>query len=310
MIIHSSSTARIRTVFPGWLDLAGRVSSRTLAEYRYDAANYLEFCSDTKVEPLDADSLRSWRNHMIETSELSPNTINRRLSAIKRLTKASAILKQLPADVAHEFSLVENVQHASLRHRLRSDARIKIEPPDMHALVEAPDTRSLLGKRDRALLATLAGSGCRIGELMALQRDHVLRHTKGYMIEVLGKGQTQPRLASLSLDAHNAIKVWLKARAKHINVQHIFTRFKGPGAKGRPTARPLSAWAGWHVVTKYTKTIGLEFKPHDMRRFVGTQLAAKDLRAAQLALGHKRLKTTARHYVLDKLESGLTDRLY
>lgn len=306
----NASTARIRTIFPGWLDLAGRVSSRTLTEYRYDAARYLSFCAVEKMRPLDADSLRAWRNHMIDATDLSPNTINRRLAAIKRLAKASAVLKEVPADAAHAFSLVENAQVSSLRHRLRPDARVKIHPLEMRALVDAPNTQSLLGLRDRALLATLAGSGCRIGELMVLQKDHILLHTEGYMVEVLGKRQAQPRLAPLSLEAHEAIEAWLKARAKYIDVLHIFTGFKGPGASGLPTARPLSIRSGWNVVTKYARRLGLELKPHDMRRFVGTQLAAKDLRSAQLALGHKRLETTARHYVLDELEAGLTDGLY
>jgi len=51
-------------------------------------------------------------------------------------------------------------------------------------------------------------------------------------------------------------------------------------------------------------------KPHDLRRFVGTQLAKGDIRKAQKALGHKRIDTTARHYVLDDIEVGLTDHLY
>jgi integrase/recombinase XerD len=310
MTVPATSTARIRAVFPGWLDLAGRVSSRTLAEYRYDATNYLTFCADWDVDPLDADSLRAWRHHMIDASTLSPNTINRRLAAIKRLVKASAILKRLPAATAQEFSLVENAQIAPLRHRLRPDARIKIQPPEMRALVEAPDTRSLLGLRDRALLATLAGSGCRIGEVVTLQKDHILHHTGGYMIEVLGKGQAHPRLAPLSLEAHGAIEAWRQARARYVDVQHIFTGFKGPGISGLPMARPLSAWGGWNVVKKYAKAIGLELKPHDLRRFVGTQLAARNLRSAQLALGHKRLETTAKHYILDELQAGLTDGLY
>jgi hypothetical protein len=43
---------------------------------------------------------------------------------------------------------------------------------------------------------------------------------------------------------------------------------------------------------------------------VGTQLAKKDIRKAQKALGHKRIDTTAKHYILDELEEGLTDDLY
>ncbi len=51
-------------------------------------------------------------------------------------------------------------------------------------------------------------------------------------------------------------------------------------------------------------------KPHDFRRFVGTQLAKDDIRKAQKALGHKDIRTTAKHYVLDEIEAGLTDDLF
>ena len=35
-----------------------------------------------------------------------------------------------------------------------------------------------------------------------------------------------------------------------------------------------------------------QLKPHDFRRFVGTELAKRNLRQAQRALGHQRLETT------------------
>ena len=49
---------------------------------------------------------------------------------------------------------------------------------------------------------------------------------------------------------------------------------------------------------------------HNFRRFVGTHLAKQDIRLAQKALGHKRIETTAKHYVLDDLPLGMTDSLY
>jgi integrase len=67
----------------------------------------------------------------------------------------------------------------------------------------------------------------------------------------------------------------------------------------------------WKGVQRYSDEVGLlDVKPHDFRRFVGTQLAKTDIRKAQKALGHKRIDTTAAHYVLDELESNLTDDLY
>jgi len=73
----------------------------------------------------------------------------------------------------------------------------------------------------------------------------------------------------------------------------------------------MSLTAVWQAVQQYAAAVGLRHvKPHDFRRFVGTELAKRDIRLAQKALGHKRIETTARHYVLDELAGGLTDGLY
>jgi integrase len=73
----------------------------------------------------------------------------------------------------------------------------------------------------------------------------------------------------------------------------------------------MSTAAVWQAVQQYAAVVGLQYvKPHDFRRFVGTELAKKDLRQAQKALGHTSIETTARHYILDDLAVGLTDGLY
>jgi integrase/recombinase XerD len=89
----------------------------------------------------------------------------------------------------------------------------------------------------------------------------------------------------------------------------IFTSFAGRGR--RATVHPMSPTAVWQAVQRYAAAVGLHHvKPHDFRRFVGTELAKRDIRQAQKALGHTRIETTAKHYVLDELEVGLTDGLY
>ncbi len=103
------------------------------------------------------------------------------------------------------------------------------------------------------------------------------------------------------------IEAWLARRP--LESPAVFTRFAGRGP--RATALPLSAAAVWRLVQRYARQVGLaHVKPHDFRRFVGTELAKKDLRQAQKALGHTRIETTATHYLLDDLAMGLTDALY
>jgi integrase/recombinase XerD len=113
-------------------------------------------------------------------------------------------------------------------------------------------------------------------------------------------------------EAKDLIDAWLLARP--VTSTYVFTSFQARGrsaACSLPTDRPMDPSAVWRVVRGYAVVAGLVgVKPHDFRRFVGTQLAAGDIRKAQKALGHKRIDTTARHYVLDELEPGLTDDLY
>jgi integrase len=76
-------------------------------------------------------------------------------------------------------------------------------------------------------------------------------------------------------------------------------------------ALPLSTTAVRELVQHYAAVAGLpHVTPHDFRRFVGTQLARRDVRQAHKALGHARIETTARHYIVDELEVGVTDGLY
>jgi integrase/recombinase XerD len=204
---------------------------------------------------------------------------------------------------------VEGVSVAALRHRLKTTARVRLTPAQMRQLCDAPDPSTLLGLRDRALLATLAGSGCRLSEVVSLTVGQLGARDGGYVLQVLGKGQAAPREAPLSREAYAHLQTWLAARAALGGVETpvLFTAFAGP----RPTARRLTAGAVWCTVRKYALQCGLPaVKPHDFRRFVGTQLAKRDIRQAQKALGHQRLETTAQHYVLDELEVGLTDGLY
>lgn len=94
-----------------------------------------------------------------------------------------------------------------------------------------------------------------------------------------------------------------------IQSEYIFTGFSGSGSRN-PSNKPIARVSAWQTVQRYAKACNMaHIKPHDFRRFVGTQLAKKDLRLAQKQLGHKRIETTASHYVLDDVAYGATDSL-
>lgn len=289
--------------------LAGRLAASTVAIYTWDCTAYVAFCGYDSTLVLHAETLRRWRTHLVGDTRLSPHTINRMLAAVKRVVKEGAAQGLLDRAVAEAFAQVEGVSVTALRHRLKAQARVRITPAQMRQLCEAPAGQTRLALRNRALLLTLATSGCRISEVVALTPAHVTRRDGAAFLQVLGKRQHTPREAPLSQEAATAIQTWLTQRGPGAPGRPIFTRCAG--SAGPATLQPLSVSAAWRVVRKYALQCGLpHVKPHDFRRFVGTELAKRDLRQAQKALGHQRLDTTVQHYVLDELQPGLTEALF
>ena len=286
--------------------LAGQLAPSSIAMYTRDFAAYIDYAGDPSAI-IDSATLARWRAHLAQATEKSPNTINRMLSAVKRIMREAAAQGYLTHEVATAFGQVTGVKVAALKDRIKGNARVKIEPAEMRTVCELPELERLIGLRDTALLATLASSGLRVSEMVSLTQAQIRPKGKSYVVMVRGKNDVEPREAPLSREAYGHIQTWMEART--VASDYIFTAFNGRGA--RLSARPISPTATWNIVRKYADAAGLDdVKPHDFRRFVGTQLARTNIRNAQKALGHKRLETTARHYVLDELEAGLTDELY
>jgi integrase/recombinase XerD len=287
--------------------LAGQLAASSIAMYKRDMAAYLDYATEHSLHWQDPHTLIAWRDDLALTSEMSPNTINRMIAAVKRIARELAARSLLEETIALKFDRIRGVQVKALKQRLKKHSRTRITPQDMRLLCDAPDTSSAIGRRDAALLAVLASSGIRASEAATLTLEQVEKRGRGYCLRVCGKTDTEYRDAHLSPEAYRRINEWIQCRK--VESQYIFTSFSTRGTI--PSPEPISEVSVWKVVKRYASQCGLQHvKPHDLRRFVGTELTKVDIRKAQKALGHKSIEVTARHYVLDELEIGLTDDLY
>jgi len=159
-------------------------------------------------------------------------------------------------------------------------------------LMEAPDTSTPLGLRDRAILETFYGTGVRAGELARLKtidvdtEDRVLR-------VVLGKG-AKDRNVPLTRAAAEAIEAYLlhgRPRIRGaVKSPWLFLALRG----GRMYPDLLNG-----VVQAAAKKTGLEKHAtcHTLRHSVATHLlkGGADIRHIQKLLGHRSLQTTERY---------------
>jgi len=293
--------------------LAGQVRSSSIKMYQKAFTAYVAYAG-TWGAALDPATLARWRT-VLSGEQLSPNTINRMLSSVRAVMKTAAEQGYIPNDVAQAFDSVRGVKVGAMKDKLKDHARTKIQPEDMRRLCDAPKADTLVGKLHRALLLTLASSGARISEVVTLKPAQIEQRTQGkkdgYVILVSGKTDVGTREAPLSTEAYEAIQTWVAARAAAgVASEWLFTGFSGRGGRD-PRTEHITTEAAWQTVKRYAEVCKLDYiKPHDFRRFVGTNLAKTDARQAQKALGHKDINTTYKHYVLDEMEVGLTDGLF
>jgi len=288
--------------------LAGSVAPSSLEMYARDFKAYLAYAVTPEMA-VESSTLARWRTHLARETRLSPNTINRMISAVKRLMEAAAEQHYLDGEQAAAFQRVRGVKVGALKDRVRIRNRIKIEPDVMRAVIASIDRSSLVGLRKAALFLTLASSGLRVHELASLKQEQIVKRGENYLLHLYaqeGKNQEEDREAHISIEAVEAIETWLARRP--VQSEYIFTSFAGRG-ESRPLAKPISPQGAWLAVKTIAEPYAPGVKPHDFRRFVGTQLAKHDLREAQLALGHKRIETTAK-YDLREIRAGATDALF
>ena len=159
-------------------------------------------------------------------------------------------------------------------------------------LIEAVDTNTPQGIRDRAILELLFSSGLRVSELVNLNRDHINLKRGEFMVR--GKGQ-KDRPVFISPEASEWLATYLDTRTDPAIPLFIrYSGFKTGDSKGesfRLTPRSVQ-----RIVQQYAKLAGITKKvsPHTLRHSFATDLLMNgaDLRSVQSMLGHSNIATT------------------
>jgi integrase/recombinase XerC len=163
---------------------------------------------------------------------------------------------------------------------------------DVVKFIETPDTETVLGVRDRAILELLYATGMRVAELTGLNlADIDFKHDSAL---VRGKGRKE-RIVPFGSKAKESLQAYLRVRGELLieareesrDPLALFLNYQGTRITTRSVGRMLD---------KYVQECAManEISPHSLRHSFATHLlsAGADLRAIQELLGHARLSTT------------------
>ncbi len=214
------------------------------------------------------------------------STINQRLVAIRKLAREAADNGLIDQATAAAIGRAEGVRSEGRRlgNWLTRD--------QAQTLLELPNTATLKGLRDRALLAVLLGTGIRREECAGLTVEHLQqREGRWVLVDLVGKRQ---KLRSVPVPswAKYALDAWLVAAGIRSGLVFRATR-RG----GHLQAHGMTAQSVFEVVREYAARLGVDVRPHDLRRTYA-KLAHKGMapiEQIQLSLGHSSVQTTERY---------------
>jgi len=276
-----------------WLEHEKRASPHTLAAYRRDLTQFLDFLRGHLGGAPDLDDLAGLR-----AADFRAWLAARAAAGVGRASNARglSVLRGCFRWLARNCG-VENPALATLRTpkapRPVPRALAADEAAEVLDLALEQDRAPWIRKRDAAVLALLYGAGLRVGEALTLTRAEAPAPGQD-SLTVLGKGRKQRHIPLLPA-VIEAVQDYLAACPFDLPPQ-------GPlflGARGKALgARQVQALM---ADLRVRLDLPASATPHALRHSFATHLLAGggDLRAIQELLGHASLSTTQRYTEVD-----------
>ncbi|HZH91339.1 MAG TPA: tyrosine recombinase XerC [Pyrinomonadaceae bacterium] len=278
------------------------VSEHTLRNYRIDLGQFYDHLAppdattgarrEFDLKQIDHITIREWLS-TLHAANKKKSSIARKLAALRTFFQfllREGVVDMNPAKLVSTPRLEKKLpNHLSIEEAIR--------------FIETPDTETDLGKRDRAILEFLYGTGVRVSELVKLNLRDI--DFKNKLAKVTGKRRKQ-RIVPFGDPALHTLMQYLTVRGAFLNNapaaerddEAVFLNYQGTRITTRSVGRMVDKYilicAGVHNIS-----------PHSLRHSFATHLldSGADLRHIQELLGHARLSTTQiyTHISMEKL---------
>jgi site-specific recombinase XerD len=268
-------------------------SPRTKRTYAAALSEFFDWYEVQGRPALTKATVQAYRTTLMERG-LAPSTINVKLAAIRKLVSEAADNGALDQVHANGIKAVKGVKSEGVR------AGNWLTKDQAQALLNAPDSTTLKGLRDRAILAVLLLAGLRRQEAADLKFDHLqMRENRPVIVDMVGK-RGKVRSVPVKPVVKTVIDEW--AQAAGIAEGYVFRPMRKGDHIALDYEARISDQAVWRVVEKYAAELGLEnIAPHDLRRTYA-KLAHKGGAAIEqisLNLGHANIQTTEKYLGVD-----------
>ena len=263
--------------FINYLQYTKNVSPKTIENYSLRVNRFIDYIWDIDASEIKMMHIQDFRTFLIKQG-LSPKTVNYHAVGLRSFFKF-----MLRNDV--ETLSPEKIDLAKIPPRRVS----YLSESQVQDILDAPwifEKNPLKIARDKAILATLYGTGLRVTELITLKTKDIKLSENQF--SVIWKG-SKLRSVFLTQDAKEKLKKYILSRAD--DSEYLFISLSG-----NSYGEPLSRNSIESLVKKYAESVWITEKvtPHTLRHSFATSLLRRgaDIRSVQALLGHSSIQTT------------------
>ena len=257
--------------------LTSGASKNTLSAYRSDLNIFSKWLNQTPFTSVDKKLVQEYFSYR-KKSNLSAASQSRILTCLH------SFFQYLLNNQKMTYDPTEQMDYPKLEKKLPIFLNIQ----EVENLMEVPNTNSIYGQRDRAMLELLYSCGLRVSELISLSYHNL--NIKEEFVRVHGKGNKE-RMLPLGEVAIDFLDQYEKnSRAillKNGQCDSYFLSNRGSA---------MSRQNFFYIIKCYALTAGIDkpISPHSLRHAFATHLVQKgaDLRSVQLMLGHSDISST------------------
>jgi len=270
-----------------------RLSERTLRAYACDLTQFQDYLGDREIRTVSPEILSGFVQKLVD-EEYRYASVRRKIAALKvffRWALEEGVIDESPA-----------ARLGAERPRRRSPlkvlseeeiARLLAGPKADIARLEKDRSRSIGAEnrffcavRDNVILELLLVTGIRIGELVALDVDHV--DLEWWSLSIIGRGEKPRKVTIEKRGVHEALVRYIELRtSRDLGLTALFVSRTG----GR-----LSIYSIENIFRKYARIAGIRrhVTPHALRHTMATRLIGEgaDLESVRQILGHASILST------------------
>jgi len=265
--------------------------------YGRDLADFQTCLAEHGIDPLEVtgDDVRIYKEALSQTGASSA-TVARRLSVLR------GTYQQFGKHGLMHWDQVRDIQ-AVTSPRVEKNTTPALSEAEAKRLLHAPDTTTIVGLRDHAMLFCFFITACRCSAIANACVGHIERTDTNYYLLVTEKGKKKQRKALL--EAAGPLLRYVEAAEIAEDREGPLFR---PVAKDRrtPERRLMHRTTIWNIVKKYARHAGIHVDRlggrgiacHSLRKTALTNAVehgAKMEQVQQLA-GHADIRTTQLYY--------------